>query len=145
MELSPATESLLSELDAFSAGTIVHRADLGILLESGRIQPEQGILEELSFYAKFLHRTYGIMTRIGPAGEGYERLAAEFSQAAGKTRNLLASLLAGTPGDVRKRMTAAYLSMTQEGLAELLSLCHDLGWYKNWLIDTKKGERKAGT
>jgi hypothetical protein len=34
--------------------------------------------------------------------------------------------------------------MTQEGLENLLSLCHDLGWYKNWLIDTNR-ERKART
>jgi hypothetical protein len=144
MQLSPATDSLLSELDLFSAGNIVHRADLGILLESGRVQPERGILDELGFYAKFLHRTYGIMTRIGTTGEGYEKLAAEFSGAAGKTRNLMASLLESAPQDARERLTARYLSMTQEGLAELLSLCHDLSWYKNWLIDTKR-QRKAAT
>ena len=96
MELSPETESLLSELDAFSAGNIVHRADLGILLESGRSSQSGAYWTELGFYAKFLHRTYGIMTRIGPAGEGYERLAAEFSCSAGKARNLMTSLLAGT-------------------------------------------------
>jgi hypothetical protein len=144
MELSPVTDSLLSELDAFSGGNIVHRADLGVLLESGRVQPERETLDELGFYAKFLHRTFGIMARIGPNGEGYERLAAEFSSSAGKARNLLSSLLSGAPPDVRGRMTATYLAMTQEGLDNLLSLCHDLSWYKNWLIDTKR-ERKAGT
>jgi hypothetical protein len=144
MELSTATASLLSELDTFSGGTIAHRPDLGILLESGRVQPGSGLLEELSFFAKFLHRTYGIMTRIGRKGEGYDRLANEFSVAVAKTRALVTTLIAGSPGDVRERFTATYLAMTQEGLENLISLCHDLGWYKNWLIDTKR-ERKTKT
>ena len=144
MELSTATDSLLSELDSFSGGKIKHRPDLGILLESGRTVPEREILDELGFYAKFLDRTYGIMTRIGREGDGYERLAHEFSGAIGKTRTLMSSLLAGAPGDVRERFAAMYLSMSRESLDNLLSLCHDLGWYKNWLIDTKR-QRKART
>jgi hypothetical protein len=144
MELSPVTDSLLSELESFSGGKINHRPDLGILLESGRTSPAREILDELGFYAKFLHRTYSIMTRIGRDGEGYERLAHEFSEAAGKTRTFISSLLAGAPEEVRERFAATYLSMSQESLGNLLSLCHDLGWYKNWLIDTK-AQRKART
>jgi hypothetical protein len=84
------------------------------------------------------------MTRIGRKGEGYDRLANEFSEAAAKTRTLVTSLIAGSPDDVRERFTSTYLAMTQEGLENLLSLCRDLSWYKNWLIDTKR-ERKART
>jgi hypothetical protein len=144
MELSPVTASLLSELDKFSGGTIAHRSDLGILLESGRVPRVRGLLEELSFFSKFLDRTYRIMTRIGRNGEGYDRLASEFSEAVAKTRDLVTSLISESPGDVRKRFADTYLALTQEGLENLLSLCHDLSWYKNWLIDTKP-ERKART
>ena len=144
MELSTATVSLLSELDTFSGGSIARRSDLGILLESGRVQPEREILDELAFFSKFLHRTYGIMTRIGREGEGYDRLANEFSEAVVKTRALVTSLIARSPRDVREQFTATYLAMTQDALENLLSLCHDLSWYKNWLIDTTR-ERKART
>jgi hypothetical protein len=144
MELSPSTAALLSELDTFSAGKLTRRSDLGVLLESGRVQPARDRLDELGFYSKFLCRTYAIMTRIGRNGEGYDRLAKEFSDAVAKTRGLLTSLTAESPGDVRERFTAAYLAMTQKGLEELLALCNDLSWYKNWLIDTKR-QRKAGT
>jgi hypothetical protein len=143
MELSPATASLLSELDLFSGGKIIRRSDLGILLESGRVQPERDILDELGFYSKFLHRTFGIMTRIGRKGEGYDRLANEFSEAVATTRALVTSLIAGSSGEVRQHFTATYCAMTQEGLDNLVSLCHDLSWYKNWLIDTRR-QRKAG-
>jgi hypothetical protein len=106
--------------------------------------PEREILDELGFYAKFLHRTYGIMTRIGRDGDGYERLSHGFSEAVGKIRTLISSLLSGAPEDVRDRFAATYLPMSREGLDNLLSLCHDLSWYKNWLIDTKR-QRKART
>ena len=144
MELSPVTASLLSELDKFSGGTIARRSDLGILLESGRLQAGRDLLDEVAFFSKFLHRTYGIMTRIGRNGEGYDRLASEFSEAVAKTRDLVTSLISESPGDVRERFAGTYLALTQEGLENLLSLCHDLSWYKNWLIDTKP-ERKART
>jgi hypothetical protein len=144
MELSPVTASLLSELDTFSGGTIAHRPDLGILLESGRVPRLRDLLEELSFFSKFLDRTYRIMTRIGRNGEGYDRLASEFAEAVAKTRDLVTSLIAESPGDVRKRFAGTYLALTQDGLENLLSLCHDLSWYKNWLIDTKR-ERKGRT
>jgi len=142
MEFSTGTVSLLSELDVFSGGKIKHRSDLGMLLESGRIPPERDVLDELGFYSKFLHRAYAIMTRIGRSGEGYDRLANEFSEAVTKIRTLAASLIAGAPEDVRKRFTATYLAMSQEGLDNLISLCRDISWYKNWLIDT--GRRREG-
>jgi len=143
MELSPATESVLAELDSFSGGKLARRSDLGVLIDSGRVQPGRDMLEELAFYSKFLHRTHGIMTRIGRDGQGYDRLAKEFSDAVGKTRSLLTSLIAGAPEHVRAPFSATYLAMTQEALKDLLALCRDLSWYKNWLLDT--GHRRQGT
>ncbi|HMK37855.1 MAG TPA: hypothetical protein VK569_00850 [Bacteroidota bacterium] len=143
MEFSTGTVSLLSELDAFSGGKINHRSDLGILLESGRVPPERDVLDELGFYSKFLHRAYAIMTRIGRNGEGYDRLANEFSETVTKIRTLAASLIAGAPPDAREQFTSTYLAMSQEGLDNLLSLCRDISWYKNWLIDT--GRQRKGT
>ena len=143
MELSPGTVTLLTELDSISGGTITRRADLAILLESGRTTPQRDVLDELGFFSKFLHRTHGIMSRIGRNGEGYDRLEHEFSESVIKTRNLLASLVAEAPEDVRERFAATYLMMTQEGLDNLLSLCRDLRWYKNWLIDSTR-QRKGG-
>jgi hypothetical protein len=142
MELSPATESLLSELDSYSGGKITCRPDLGLLLDSGRVPPGRQMLQELAFYSKFIHQTYGIMTRIGRDGQGYDRLAKEFTDAVGKTRTLLTSLIAGSPDHVRASFAATYLDMTHEGLNDLLALCHDLSWYKNWLLDT--GHRRKG-
>jgi len=119
------------------------RADLGILLECGRDQAGRGVLDELSFFAKFLHRTHGIIARIGRDGEGYDRLLKEFTDATARTKALLTALIAGAPPDVRRRFTSTYLDMTPGAFDNLLSLCRDLGWYKNLLIDTRTGRRGA--
>jgi hypothetical protein len=34
-------------------------------------------------------------------------------------------------------MDREYLSMTQVSLGNLMMLCSDLRWYKNWLIDNR--------
>jgi len=135
MDLSPATASLLSALDTLSSHTLTRRADLGALLEIGTAPAERKKLRELSFYAKFVHRAHGMLTRIGKDGEGYERLAAEFSTNMEKAVSLLRSLRDAAPPEVRAHWDSAYLAMTRETMAALLELFHDLGWYKNWLID----------
>jgi hypothetical protein len=143
MELSPATASLLSALDTLSAHTLARRADLGALLELGAVPGAKTKLEELSFIAKFVHRAHVMLARKGNGDEGYDRLAAEFSANMEKAVSLLTSMIEAAPPEVRARFYAVYLAMTQEAVAGLLELFHDLGWYKNWLIDT--GEHTTGT
>jgi len=143
MELSKATSDLLLELDTLSGGALNRRADLGILLECGREGPRRKTLDELSFFGKFLHRTHGIMARIGRDGEGYDRLLKEFTDATARTKALLAELLPEAPDDERRRLTSTYLAMTPGALDNLLALCRDLSWYKNLLIDGRAGRKGA--
>lgn len=143
MALSPATDSLLSTLDTLSAHTLARRADLGALLELGTVPDGRTKLQELSFYAKFVHRAHGMLARIGKDGEGYDRLAAEFSANMGKAVSLLTAMAEAAPPEIRARFHSVYLAMNQEAVGELLELFHDLGWYKNWLIDTGEHPTRA--
>ena len=142
MILSPATASLLSALDAMSGNKLTRRDDLGTLLELGASSHMRPVLEELSFYAKFLQRTHGIMKRIGKDGNGYDKLSEEFGTSLGKANRLIGTLLDGAPPDVRAQFSSTYLAMTQGGLANLLALFYDLSWYKNRLIDAE-GNREG--
>lgn len=136
--LSQETATLLASLDELSKHTLVRRADLGTLIEVAASANKRDTLEKLSFVAKFLVRTYGIMKRIGPQGNGYDTLRGEFSTNLATSRPLMEDLLAGAPEDVRKRMTNDYLSLTPASIDNLLLLFRDLSWYKNWLIDTRR-------
>lgn len=143
MHIGADTTRLLAELDQLSGGRLKRREDLGILLELGAHADHRSALGDLGFSAKFLARAHGMMQRIGPGGEGYDRLSAEFSSHLEKVSMLLRSILRDAPDDVRSYFSTRYLSLTPEGLGGLLELCHDLGWYKNRLIDAGRGPRGA--
>jgi hypothetical protein len=106
-----------------------------MLLDLGRSPARREALEDLCFQAKFLYRTYGIMKRIGRDGEGYDRLASEFARSLENAVAHITVMLKGAPAGEREHFERTYLVKTQGSMESLLALCHDLAWYKNWLID----------
>lgn len=136
------TSLLLLELDRLSAGRLKRRKDLGLLLELGAGPGRRGTLDDLSFSAKFLVRARGMMQRLGPGAEGYDRLSAEFGSHMEKAAAHCRRLLDGAPEGVRRDFADTYLSLTGAGVNNFLELCHDLGWYKNMLIDAGRDTRR---
>jgi hypothetical protein len=135
MDIRTGSERILGEVDRLSGGRLRCRADLGILLGLGLREDRRLVLENLAFSAKFLARARGMMERIGPGGKGYDPLAAEFSLHMEKASSLIRSLLEDAQEEVRERFVSRYLALEPEALRNMLALCGDLGWYKNWLID----------
>jgi len=135
MQLSPPVEVFLGVLDRLSEVRLARRADLGAVLEAAYRGAREEELYALAFTGKFCVRTFAIMKRIGPAGEGYDRLAAEFRNNAEKARRLLGSLLEAGTEEGRAALTDRYLSMATDGLGNLLELLSDLSRVKNWQID----------
>lgn len=135
MQSSSATEEFLHRLSAFSGNTLSRPDDLALLIDIAATHDKAATLDELSFLAKFLHKTYGIMKRIGREAQGYDRLSTEFAASMERARELLEGLLSLAPPERRQEADRQYLAMTPESLQNLLSLFHDLGWLKNWQID----------
>jgi hypothetical protein len=135
MEVQAEAARIIAALDRKSGGRLRRREDLLDILMLGLPETHRRVLDDLAFSAKFLARARVMMERIGPGGQGYDQIAAEFTQQADRVSSLLRSLLDGAPEHVRSRFEIAYLGMNQETLGNILALCHDLGWYKNWLID----------
>jgi hypothetical protein len=144
MPLSRSTEELLTALDDFSSSRLTRRDDLGILLEAAKTSGTLAGLDELSFLAKFAHRTYGIMQRIGKDGQGYEGLWREFTGAVERSQALAGRILESSPPAARDLFTRRYLVMSPGSLEEFLALCYDLSWYKNWNIDRPGGSHLPG-
>ena len=135
LPLSTSTRELLEAVEALSANTLKRRNDLGILIGLAERNDARHTLDDLAFSAKFVVNVHGIMKRIGPGGEGYDKLGAEFSVHIEKATGLTGSLLASAPSSVQEQFAEAYFALTPAGLQNLLALFHDLAWYKNWLID----------
>ncbi len=138
MEISPTTSELLRSIEQLARKPLLCCTEMGILIETASQHGLERLLEDLSFYAKFCHKTYGIMARIGPGAEGYEKLAQEFSANLQQCKTLLTNLVGAAPDEVRRTFAEQFLAVTPEALANLLNLFADLSWYKNKLIDERK-------
>jgi hypothetical protein len=137
MQLSPPVARFLDALDQISHGAIGHPDDLGMVLEGSFRGGKPQELDELVFLGKFCARAFGIMRRIGPGGEGYDRLATELRGNAEKARQLLLLLTGSLPQETRILLASRYLALTAEGFENLMTLLSDLSWVKNWQIDNR--------
>jgi len=139
MQLHPSTRKLLDALQSFSQNKLSRREDLGILIELATRHDMHTALDDLSFLAKFLHKTYGLMHRIGKDSDGYEKLSREFGENLEKAATLVRTLIENGPEEVTKRFTSEYLGLRADALENFLELMYNLSWYKNWLIDHPQG------
>lgn len=137
MDNSPSTASLLALLDQMSGGKLRRQEDLGALIELGKRHRLDDTLADLSFHAKFVSNTYRIMKRIGPGAEGFDKLSLEFNSGIEQVSALIRTLITEADPASRERLHGEYLSLTPDALENLLALCYDLSWYKNWLLEQK--------
>lgn len=140
MQVGKVTNNLLEKIQSFSGGGLSRPADLGLLIEVARLKNRSQELQDLSFTAKFVTKAFGIMQRIGPDGEGYERLLKEFTDNLNKASGLIRTLIDGAGKDAERKFADEYLAASQESLVNLLTLLRDLGWYKNWSLDHRPGK-----
>ena len=138
MQLKETTQTFLAELDTLSAGRLSRREDLGGLIELAEESDQRPALEELSFYGKFVSRSYRIMQRIGRDGEGYDRLNSEFMKALERCRSLIRAIIRTAPPAARDRLEHTYLQLVPSSLEALVAIADDLSWYKNWLLDQRR-------
>ncbi|CAG0961515.1 hypothetical protein ANRL2_00917 [Anaerolineae bacterium] len=140
---SPA--DVLHALDTLSGGRLTRHRDMETLIALAQRSRHQDLLADLSFHAKFVTGTSRTLHRIGPEGTGAPALSTEMQNGLEKVKSLVRDLLLeGTAAD-RQQFDATYFQLTPESLQHLLALCADLGWYKNWLLDTRThaGERSS--
>ena len=138
MQLKETTQALLAELDTLSSRRLTRREDLGLLLELAEESGQRPALEELSFYGKFVSRSYQIMQRIGRDGEGYDRLNSEFLNALERCRSHMRVLASSAPVQTKDRLDRTYLQLSPSSLEAIVALANDLSWYKNWLLDSRR-------
>ncbi len=134
---SPETEVFLKRLDGLSNNSLIHRNEVGIVLELSRRHDQRTQLAELAFGAKFCWNIFSVMKRIGPGVEGYERLMSEFNENVVKVISSLKVLLGPSPDEVRKQFEEKFFVNTRASLQAQIELLHDISWIKNWSIDHK--------
>ncbi len=138
MVFSQNTTELLQRLESLASKNLSYRNEVGILFELAHRYNKLQTLDDLSFYAKFAYKTFGIMKRIGKDADGYDKLSKEFGESVEKSKNLVNELLALASDETKKEFDTPFLSMSPTAFQNLLALFSDLSWYKNFLIDSRE-------
>lgn len=137
-QVSDATNNLLDNVEHFAQRKLRYRTHVAQLIELARERHQQRLFEDTIFLAKFLWNASGIMHRIGPADQGYPKLAAEFRDAVEKFSTLVKTLAKESPDEVKQSFILTFFAMTQESMDHLIALAADLSSVKNYIIDTKQ-------
>lgn len=135
MPLRAETLEFIRELERSSNRKLDYPNDVGYLLESARRLQKMDAFGEATFLAKFVTKSLAVIKRIGPDGEGYDKIYSEFQASLQKTSSLLRSLNQGLPDEIRQSQEALFFTLTQESLDRLLKLMMDLSLVKNWTLD----------
>ncbi len=136
MQFSPQTTILVDAVERHAQRPFAHRSEVALLIELAHKHNGLEMLDQLGFFAKFAHKTQGIMKRIGKDAEGYDKLSKEFADSVEKSKSLLQSLLAHADSGTSEKFQQKFLALTPAAFQNLLSFFHDLSWYKNYLIDS---------
>lgn len=127
----------LEELVQFASRELPYRNDVGFLLARAKQLGDMQSFEDLIFVSKFVSKSIEVMRRIGPNGDGYQKLATEFNENAERARTLARALLDQGDDLEKRRFDDEYFGNDQESFARFLGLLGDLGWVKNWRVDGK--------
>lgn len=137
MLISTETQTYIDAVNRFSGNALKHPEDCARLVEASRQQAMEAVLADLCFTAKFLHKTYALMQRLGPLGDGAEHLSTEFQSNLHTASNLMTTLADAMPDEDRMHCVQTYCSLSGPALGMLMELVHDLNWMKNYSLDHK--------
>jgi hypothetical protein len=137
MDLRTETSEFLRELESSSNRKLLFPGEVGELLDAARQHGLMEAFDESIFMAKFITKSTAVMNRIGPDGEGFDKLSAEVEAAIVKTVALLKDVSSKSADEVAKRHLALFFSMNRQAMENLMNLCADLTLVKNWVLDKK--------
>lgn len=134
----PETEQFLAALELYANRKFRFGKEIGILLDEAQKTGKTQIFEDIAFFAKFLAKSYDLMKRIGPDGEGYDKVAGEFRSSMEKSTTLLKTLVKETPDEVKQQFSGKFFHLDQESLSALMNFMKEMAWVKNWMVDGKE-------
>lgn len=137
MDVRPQTLEFIRELERSSNHKLFFPNDVGHLLDAARRDGKMEAFEEAIFLAKFITKSALVMRRIGPDGDGYDKLSAEVETGVQTASSLLKSVSRSCPGEVGQLQSTRFFAMSHEALERLMRLFADLTFVKNWVLDKK--------
>lgn len=131
------TEQFLTDLEEFANRRFVHGREIGALLDEAREKGMMQVFEDLVFNAKFLSKTFDLLGRIGPDGEGFQKISQEFQTNLENANTQVKTLIKESPEPLKQRMVESFLRLDQQSMSAFMALVRELAWVKNWTLDGK--------
>ena len=133
-------EKIFSNIDRLASGKLFHKEDLLRLIEMTLKNNNLGLLEDLSFQAKFSH---GLMQIIKSSDskvdeEYFSKIKIELTESILKIRSVFEKLIENADDFIKSIFVEKYLAMTQQSMVNLNNFCSDLGFLKLYLNDLKR-------
>src|ERR1700690_4310765 len=97
MNLQPSTESFLSDVEKFAQRKFRYRLEIGSLVELAGSLSLQRVLDDVTFYAKFLTNAFNVLQRIGKDSPDAAKLSVEFQEGIEKISTMLRTLIKEGP------------------------------------------------
>jgi len=135
MTLRTETRQFLTDLQKFAGRLFVHKETIGQLLDQAHAHGTMQVFEDLAFLAKFLSKTFDILQRIGPDGDGFMKITAEFQSNVEKANTLVKTLVKESPDPVKQPIVETFLRLDHESMTAFMNLMRELAWVKNWTVD----------
>lgn len=135
MTIRAESQQFVQELESYAKIPLACKEEIALLLDEARSGGKMEVFEDIAFYAKFIAKSHDLMKRIGPDGEGYDKVAAEFQSAIEKITSLIKTLIKEGPEEVKQRFMRHYFRMEPDSFAALMRLIRELSWVKNWMVD----------
>ena len=101
MENQKQVESFIQNLEIYANRKLSFPKEIAWLLDFARHGMQQAF-DDAIFHAKFVVKTQEIMKRIGPGGDGFDKLSAEFKVSLEKTTTLLKTLVKEAPEETKR-------------------------------------------
>lgn len=138
-----STPQIFEELIKLSDDKLKQPEDLKLLIDTAIQQNKIGLLEDLTFLAKFSKGLIGVIRKKESSidQEYFLKAEEEFKNNLVKIRDCMEELLAGSSDFLRSVLTEKYLTLSHQSLSNLNDLSSDLGYLKSYFIDLR-GERK---
>jgi len=138
MNLQPSTESFLSDIEQFAQRKFRYRLEIGLLIEAANSVSLRRVLDDILFHAKFLANAFNLLKRVGSDSPDTVKLSSEFQEGVEKVSTLLRTLIKESPKEMRDIFLKRFLSLSAESMNELLSLCTELSWMKNYSLEQNR-------
>ena len=129
--------TFIDQLQEFSQHRLNFPRDVEVLIELATAQRHDDLFRDAIFHAKFAVKTKEVMSRIGPGGEGFDKLSTEFQNSTEKASTLLKTIVKESPDEIKRHFVNDFFSLDPASFANFMKLLEDLGWVKNWEVDGK--------